>query len=315
MEITQPRAGARTHDHLPVGPDPLPPVGLARMSLAAFAALATLPYLVLKVAWLSGSRVGILDPEFGTGAEMDVLNALTLGLDVVALALAVTFATRRGLRAPAWLVVPPMWVGAGLLGQILVSLPVSLVAQAVSPSRPTPGQLPPIAEWVFTLVYAGFAGLGVGLLGAFALYAWTRWGRRGLPPVTAVARTALTAAAILVLVAGGVHAALSAVPLSARLLDLVVVAVTAGSLVALARPGAGGRTSVIAVVLVFVGTGALAAWGTYIGVLHLMPNDLVGQSEIDWVTVGTSALRVAAGLAGAAALAARMSRPTPASPA
>lgn len=280
----------------------LPRVGPVRASLALFAALMTLPYLVLKLAWLSGSRVGLHDPEFGTSTAMTVLNSLTMGLDIVALVLAGVFLFRRGIRAPLWLVLPPMWIGAGLLGQILVSLPLELVAQAVSPSQPTPGEVPPIADWVYGLVYAGFAGLGIGLLGAFAIYAWQRWGDRPLPVPTRLARRVLHLAALLVIGSALAHLVLSDVPLGTRLLDLVLAGVTAAALVALTRPDAGR----VATVLAFVGSGALAAWGTYLAVIQLVPNELVGQTVIDWQTVGASLARAVAGFTAAAALIARL---------
>lgn len=289
----------------PGAADELPPVGPARRALALFAALMTLPYLVLKVAWLTGSRAGLLDPEFGASAAMLVLNVLTAGLDVVALVLAVVLLTRRGIRAPALLVLPPMWIGAGLLGQILLALPVSLVAQVVSPAQTGSGEVPPIAGWVYAMVYAGFAGLGVGLLGAFAIYAWQRWARRPVYPASPVARRALLLAAALALGSGTMHLLLSDVPLLNRVLDLGISAGTATALVALRRPLPPARTRV-AVVLVFVGTGALAAWGTYVAVVTGVPNELVGQTEIDWATVGASVTRLVAGLVGAGALTLRL---------
>lgn len=280
----------------------LPPVGPVRRSLAGFAALMTLPYLGLKVAWLSGSRVGLNDPEFGTSTAMTVLNTLTLALDVVALVLAGVFFFRRGIRAPLWLVLPPLWIGAGLLGQILVALPVQLVHQAVSPSQPTTGDLPPIAGWVYGMVYAGFAGLGVGLLGAFAVYAWQRWGHRPIPPSSAGTRGALRTAALLVVVAAVAHLALSDVPLGTRVLDLAIALVAAAALVALCRPTAGR----VAAVLAFVGTGAITAWGAYLSVILAVPNELVAQTSVDWPTLSASLLRVTAGFAGVGALIARL---------
>lgn len=285
----------------------LPPVGPARRALAGFAALATLPYLALKVAWLSGLRIGLNDPEFGRSTAMYVLNSLTLALDVVALALAVVFLTRRGLRAPAWLVLPPMWIGAGLLGQILVTLPIGLIASAVAPSQPPTDEIPPLEGWVYAAVYTGFTGLGIGLLGAFLLYARQRWGGRALPAPTALARRTLAVAAALIVVAGVAHVTLSALPIGTRLVDLMVAGTAAAALLALLRPDLRGRAARVVVMVAFVGTGALAAWGTYLGVITVVPNELVGQTEIDWQTAGASAGRALAGFVGAGALAARMS--------
>lgn len=286
----------------------LPPVGPARRVLAGFAALTTLPYFALKVSWLVGMRTGLNDPEFGHSGAMFWLNFLTMMLDVVALVLAVIFLTRRGLRAPAWLVLPPMWIGAGLLGQILLALPLAMIVDSVSPSHPPTDEIPPLDEWVYSLVYAGFAGLGIGLLGAFAIYARQRWGGRSLPPVTPRARRSLRAAAGLIAVAGIVHAVVSAVPVDARLLDLVVAGVTATALLALTRPTLRGRLATATVIVAFMGTGAVVAWGTYLGVITAVPNELVGQTETDWATIGGSALRAVAGFVGIAALAARLTR-------
>ncbi|MFX4778103.1 hypothetical protein ABTB39_19705, partial [Acinetobacter baumannii] len=87
-------------------------------SLLAIA--GTLPYIALKVAWRSGSRIGLEDPDFGTSTTMQVANALTMGMDVVAVAMALAFVTAWGRRLPPWLVLGPMWVGTGLLAPILV---------------------------------------------------------------------------------------------------------------------------------------------------------------------------------------------------
>lgn len=303
MNIPQTTTAATSASREGASPPPgLPRVGPVRRSLAAFAALMTLPYLALKIAWLSGSGVGLQDPEFGSSTAMLVLNAVTMGLDVVALILAGIFFFRRGIRAPLWLVLPPMWIGAGLLGQILVTMPVSLVWQAASPAQPTTGEVPPIADWVYAAVYAGFTGLAIGLLGAFAIYAWQRWGHLPLLPSGARARVALRAATVLVVVAGIADAVLADVPQINRVIDLVVAGVVAASLMALTRPAAGRGT----VVLVFAGTGALAAWGSYLAVVLLVPNELVGQSTVDWATVGASLARATAGFAGVGALALRL---------
>lgn len=289
-------------------PRPLPQVRPAQRALAVLAALMCLPYLWLKIAWLSGSRIGMNDPEFGTGAGLYVLNVLTGMLDVVALALAVVFFTRRGARAPAWLVLPPMWIGAGLLGQVLLALPYALVQQALTSPALGNAEVPPIAGWVFGMVYGGFAGMGIGLLGAFAIYAWRRWGRRPVPPGTVPSRRALIAASVLAAGAGLAHLAGSDHPVGNRLLDLALAVVAAVALLVLARSRVSTGAFRAAVVVAFVGTGALAAWGTYHGVITLVPNELVGQAQIDWRGLGASVLRMIAGFAGAGAMILRLQR-------
>jgi hypothetical protein len=102
--------------------------------------------------------------------------------------LAATFAFRWGLRAPASLVLFPMWVGSGLLGTVVVATPLSLLAGAVS-GEALVADAPdiPVEPWVYGIVYTGFALQGVALLTAFLLYARARWpaafhGRVGRSP-------------------------------------------------------------------------------------------------------------------------------------
>lgn len=145
-----------------------------RRALSIAAHSMTLPYLMLKLAWLSGSRIGLIDPTFGRSTSMHLLNGATVCLDVVALALAVTFGTKLGQRVSAYLVVPPMWVGAGLLGQVLVMVGAFAVHH---PPVESTTETAPMATWVYAAVYADFCGLGLCLLPAFALYARDRWPR------------------------------------------------------------------------------------------------------------------------------------------
>ncbi|GAB3878016.1 hypothetical protein GCM10029964_028040 [Kibdelosporangium lantanae] len=102
--------------------------------------LAGLPYLVLKVLWLAGIPVGA-----GAAGQAELLDTrhlvgdvVTVGLELAAFTLAVAMARPWGRRLPAFLVVAPMWVGAGLLAPIAVGLPLGLVAQAVSGVLPCP---------------------------------------------------------------------------------------------------------------------------------------------------------------------------------
>ena len=92
----------------------------------------------------------------------------------------------------------------------------------------------------------------------------------------------------------------------------MVAAVAAGALLLLTRSrddGAGEGTARAAVVVAFVATGALVAWGTYLGVLTLFPNEVTGRTDVDWPTVLASALRLLAVLTGAIALLSRLHPP------
>jgi hypothetical protein len=135
---------------------------------------ATLPYLALKIAWLSGSSVGVARPAVLRSASLEALNAFTAGMDVVALALVLVFTLRWGRRVPGWLLVFPMWVGTGFLAPIGVFGPVDAVYSAVSGSGVVPAHSL-VHPWVYHLVYTGFAGEAVFLLAAFALYSVDRW--------------------------------------------------------------------------------------------------------------------------------------------
>lgn len=281
------------------------PTGLRLLSGAAIA--TTLPYAALKVAWLCGSRIGLQDSEFGTSATMHVANGLTLALDAVAALLAFTFAARRGRRAPGVLVAFPMWVGAGLLGEILLLMPLTLVGGTVG-SRPSSGA-GPIADWVYAVVYAGFTGLGLFLLPAFAWYAWIRWGdqlRVGVSARGPVARPGVWAGAMSSTGLGiaGVAAARAVSADAARwmIVDTILAGAAAVGLVVLAR-GLSRVRRVWPVAAAFVGSGALFAWGAFQTTLALVPNDLVGDGPVPtWVTAYALA-RLAAGAVGGIALA------------
>jgi hypothetical protein len=137
---------------------------------------ATLPYLALKIAWLSGSRIGVHGDDMDSGA-MAGANALTLGMDAIAALIALALARPWGLRIPAWLLVFPMWVATGFLTPIVVSAPLEALAASLSGSGPTHAQnADQIAGWVYAVVYSGFGVQGIGLLLGFVLHARARWG-------------------------------------------------------------------------------------------------------------------------------------------
>ncbi|GAA2831008.1 hypothetical protein RMN57_10585 [Kitasatospora sp. CM 4170] len=152
------------------------PLHRVRTVAAGAAVAATVPYLTLKLLWLTGHPVGA-----GDTASMDdlwLVNLLTFGMDAVAVLLALAFVRPWGRRAPAGLLAFPMWVATGLLGTILVALPLILLSTLVlgpdaSSDDDGPGGL---SDWVFTVVYGGFAVQGVALIVGFLLYTRERWG-------------------------------------------------------------------------------------------------------------------------------------------
>jgi hypothetical protein len=73
---------------------------------------------------------------------------------------------------PAWLVLFPVWVGTGLLFQIVLG--VALVGLFSGLSNASSGS--GIETWVFVMVYSGFAGQGAALAIAFTCHVRARWG-------------------------------------------------------------------------------------------------------------------------------------------
>jgi len=140
---------------------------------------ATLPYLALKITWISGSTLGIpadsmlLDPDQTT--TMRAVNALTLLMDSAVIALALMLTRPWGRRVPAWLLAGPTWLAVGLLGPILVGFPLQVVANLVAPSAPTTDESTFLEPWVFSIVYAGFAVQALALGTLFVIYARCRW--------------------------------------------------------------------------------------------------------------------------------------------
>jgi hypothetical protein len=139
------------------------------------AVASALPYLALKVIWLGGGALGVADSRMMRESSMLVLNALTAGMDVVGIVLALAFAHGWGVRIPAWLVLPPMWVATGLLARFVLAVPIAGMLFALAPDSWPSMTAGPVHGWVYALVYAEFAGLGTGLMVAFFFYTRMRW--------------------------------------------------------------------------------------------------------------------------------------------
>ncbi|MFB6726315.1 hypothetical protein ACFCV3_39465 [Kribbella sp. NPDC056345] len=141
-----------------------------RLVVGYLAMVATVPYLALKISWVSGGTIGMNDPAYFDTTTYQIGNLVTIGMDAVAVAVAAALTFRWGQRIPAWLVLFPIWVATGFLAPIAV---LTLLPSASSSA--TTQAVEPLANWVFTVVYAGFAIQGVLLMTAFVLAAVTRW--------------------------------------------------------------------------------------------------------------------------------------------
>lgn len=268
--------------------------------LATGAVLACLPYATLKVIWLLGSDVGLNDPELVRSAAMEVANLLTFSMAVCGAVLAVAMTRDSGMRMPAWVVLPPVFVGTGLLGGILVLMPV----QALLPLPESIEEMAsPIRDWVFLVAYGGFVVLGMCLLPLAIWYCRRRWLSRWSTPLASWPSTprplALLASGYgLVLVALCVtemvvqrshDGAVGGHQVVAVLMSLVCLT----GLVQLVRRESGRGSS--AILMAFAGTAVIASWGLYFAVVMLVPNPLVGDQQIPVSLVAVEALKAALG--------------------
>ncbi|WP_433781412.1 hypothetical protein ACQPX6_16860 [Actinomycetospora sp. CA-101289] len=106
--------------------------------------VACLPYLALKIAWLTGHPTGASDPA----AALVLLerahmagNAVSTLLELVAVVAVVALTSDRARQLLAAVVLAPMWVGTGLLVPVGLGVPVGLVRRSPSAAHrcpPTP---------------------------------------------------------------------------------------------------------------------------------------------------------------------------------
>ena len=261
----------------------------ARLIVCWVTVAAMLPYLCLKLSWLSGSTIGTNGPDVVDNSTLQGLNVITLGMDCAALVVALTLTYRWGLRVPAWLLVLPMWIATGFLGTIAVAAPSAAIATVVTGAHPAAGAIAPVQGWVYAVVYTGFAAQGVGLTTAFVLHLRARRPqlftarlsdlRLDAGPTAAVRRVLVNGLSVPVLLvaavdlywAGGGTAGLTAADLADRTAGdqavnaaygLLALAAAVGPLL-LVRPNTGNRRALPALVAAWLGTGSLFAWGLW----------------------------------------------------
>jgi hypothetical protein len=151
---------------------------LHRAALLA-AVLATLPYLVLKLLWLTGSKIGTTDRHGAdelSSTRFVAGNSITVLLMVVAAVFVVLLTRSWANHVPARLVFVLAAGATGLLAPILVGLPVGLVVQAVARGEVGPAQDTGMAPWVFGVVYSGFGLLGLAMAVLVIAHVLDRWG-------------------------------------------------------------------------------------------------------------------------------------------
>lgn len=298
------------HPPAAAGPHPAPdsappdnaPADRTAVLLRTAVIIATLPYLLLKGAWLTGSVIGV--PEGSVLLDSDraaVLfgaNLLTLLMDLAVVGLAFALTRPWGLRLPAWLLALPLWVATGLLGPIAVAFPLQLLTSPLASGEQAPSAEEPFLEsWVFGVVYGGFVVQAVVLGWLLLRYARQRWGHLlrdrgpwlGAAAGPAERGVALLAAALLVpavalrvLWAAGAELALPAGPAGERTLDFhlanavfvlfLLTAVAAALLLAGAADRPWRRISRRGLLLLgWTGGAVVACWGGW-----TLGTDLIG---------------------------------------
>ncbi|WAL69524.1 hypothetical protein ORV05_17685 [Amycolatopsis cynarae] len=160
----------------PPGTRPRAP-GRLRLAVCWVTIMSCVPYLLLKVLWLSGYSAGAADAG-GAAELLDmrhlVGDVVTAGMEIAAVGLVLALTYPWGHRLPVVVVAGPIWLAAGLLAPIAIGLPLGLLAQTFTGGSPAPAGNG-LQGWVYVLVYGGFAVQAVGLPTAFVGHARDRW--------------------------------------------------------------------------------------------------------------------------------------------
>ena len=268
---------------------PVPRSGRTRV-IGHLAIAAILPYLLLKIAWIAGSTVGVASTSPVDAAVLQGGNLVTAAMEVVAVLVILTFTGSWGLSLPPWLTLAPAWIGTGLLAPFVVTGPVVAVSVLRDPTSVGDGSL---AAWVGPLVYLGFGAQAIGISAAFIGHVRARWSRvftsriaaRPAGParpgalVSAWAATALLSVVVVARVSwacgstwGLPASVVGSRGIAEQLTDgataVFAVAAAVGTLSLLHRRPRAGRTWV-PLGLAWVGTGAIVGSGLYATTLLL----------------------------------------------
>ncbi|MEO3804524.1 hypothetical protein [Nonomuraea sp. B1E8] len=258
---------------------------IGRVTAAIVTVAAMLPYLTLKILWLTGSSVGVTEPELMNDSAMVGLNAMTFGMDAVGLLLAVAFTTRWGMRLPAWLVLLPLWVGTGLLSVVTVTAPVLVATDGIAVFSGGA-----IEAWVYMMVYCGFVGQGIGLMTTFVLYAHDRWpaiftarlGHAFPGPAESFQRVVAWGALLVTTAVAGVRLSWTfGAPAVAVVMDgfkaLLALAGAVAFVAVVRRRGDGPFWRLL--VPVWLGSGSLFGWGLYTMIVSSVGGPLAGEGS------------------------------------
>ncbi|MGW1378816.1 hypothetical protein ACWD6P_31750 [Streptomyces sp. NPDC002446] len=250
--------------------------------LGRTAALACTPYLTLKLLWVLGFDIGVVDPGRIGRAAWVAANAFTFVLDAIAAVVAHALTRPGGRRTPAWLLALPLWMASGLLIPLMTGVVGGSLAGLVTGSRNPMAAGDFLEPWVFGVVYGGFLVEGLTLLGAFAVYAHQRWGgllRRPLGELPdtgtrAMQRLFLVPAAVLLAALGGLRVLWGA----GATLGRTAAEAEAGNVVTAAAEWSQGLLSL------------LAAIGLVLLVFPRLLPDLRMRTPLGWAWTGSAAV-------------------------
>ncbi|MEU7592963.1 hypothetical protein AB0B79_07990 [Streptomyces sp. NPDC039022] len=323
-------------------------MGRRQVLLGRVAVAACAPYLLLKLLWVLGHDIGIVDVGRAGRGTWIAANVVTFLMDAVAAAIAYALTRPSGLRAPAWLLALPLWMASGLLTPLMISVPTGSAVAALTGAANPMASGDFLEPWVYVLVYDAFIVEGLTLLSAFWFHAHRRWGallRRRLesvpapaPGVRAARRLLGVPAAVLLAVLGALDVlwglGMPTGPGGAALPARSVVTATSGVVQGLlALAGAAGLAALlfphrgrlrrlrtrVPLALAWLGSATVFAWGGTMWLSWTVADALTGGGSAS--TGGlpglAGALELVAGLVvlclGTLTLAAETARPVPSS--
>jgi hypothetical protein len=291
-------------------------VGRLGTAAAGVSAAACLPYLFLKVLWTLDLPVGVTDRSQLHNNEWVAGNAVMAVVQLTAVVLVLALTRPWSARVPTWLLLFPVWVGTGLLFQVVVGS--ALVGLSSTASQGSAMDTGGIALWVYVVVYTSFAVQGVALAIAFTCHVRARWGplwdeRTGdilaLPAarvrpwperhLVLMAQMVAVLALVIALVfaywaAGGSMGLSEARPPDAAAMQAsraVGAALAAAGLLCLARSWGNQRRFWQPAALTWVGSGAMVAFDLLAVVLNrLLPIFGASLPVVDWATIDTALL-------------------------
>jgi hypothetical protein len=158
-------------------PDQAAHLGRLGTAAAWISAVCCLPHLALKVLWTVDVPLGIDDRSVLVRNDWVAGNAVMAVVQLTGLLVVLGLTWPCAHRMPTWLLLIPVWVGTGLLFEVVVGAVLMGVFSASSQASGGSNDFGGIQPWVFVMVYSSFAGQGIALAIAFACHVRSRWGR------------------------------------------------------------------------------------------------------------------------------------------